>query len=88
MAEESGDRDRTAHFSCAVALVFPDGREITAEGRTYGYITKEELGTSGFGYDPVFFSTELGKTFAQASEEEKNSVSHRARALRALEEKL
>lgn len=87
-AEESGDRDRTAHFSCAVALVFPDGREITAEGRTYGYITKEELGTSGFGYDPVFFSTELGKTFAQASEEEKNSVSHRARALRALEEKL
>lgn len=87
-AEEGGDRDRTAHFSCAVALVFPDGREITAEGRTYGYITKEELGTSGFGYDPVFFSTELGKTFAQASEEEKNSVSHRARALRALEEKL
>lgn len=87
-AEERGERDRTAHFSCAVALVFPDGREITAEGRIYGYITDRPMGGGGFGYDPVFFSTELGKTFAQADEEEKNSVSHRGRALRALEEKL
>ena len=87
-AAEGGVSDRTAHFSCAVALVFPDGRELTAEGSTYGYITEEKLGSGGFGYDPVFFSTELGKTFAQASEREKNSVSHRGRALRALEEKL
>ena len=70
------------------SVVFPDGRELTAEGSTYGYITQEKLGSGGFGYDPVFFSTELGKTFAQASEGEKNSVSHRGRALRALEEKL
>ena len=87
-AAEGGVSDRTAHFSCAVALVFPDGRELTAEGSTYGYITEEKLGSGGFGYDPVFFSTELGKTFAQATEREKNSVSHRGRALRALEEKL
>lgn len=87
-AEEAGNPDRTAHFSCAVALVFPDGREITAEGRTYGYITRSSFGNGGFGYDPVFYSSELGKTFAAASEEEKNSVSHRSRALRALEAKL
>ena len=79
---------RAAHFACCVALVFPDGRELTAEGRTDGYITCERRGAGGFGYDPVFFSPELGKTFAEASEEEKNALSHRGRALRALEKLL
>ena len=87
-AAEAGNPDRSAHFSCCVALVFPDGRELTAEGRTFGSITLSPEGEGGFGYDPVFFSPELGKTFAQASEEEKNSVSHRGRALAALKEQL
>ena len=84
----SGIQSRAAHFSCAVALVFPDGRETVAEGRTEGEILHEERGAGGFGYDSLFFSFDLKKSFAEATEAEKNSVSHRARALAALEEKL
>lgn len=76
--------DRSAHFSCAVALVYPDGRELTAEGRTEGRILRAERGTNGFGYDSLFFSNDLKKSFAEADENEKNSVSHRGRALKAL----
>ena len=75
--------DRSAHFCCAVVLCFPDGRELSAEGRSCGRILREERGAGGFGYDPLFFSDDLGKTFA-----EKNSVSHRGRALAALEKLL
>lgn len=80
----AGEEDRRAHFSCAVALVFPDGREFVAEGRAEGTILHEERGTGGFGYDSLFWSDELKKTFAEADEEEKNNVSHRGRALAAL----
>ena len=83
-----GERDRAAHFTCAISLIFPDGRELTAEGRTNGRILFEECGTRGFGYDPLFFSDDLGKSFGEASEEEKNAVSHRGRALMDLREKL
>lgn len=79
-----GVEDRSAHFCCAVALVFPDGRACTAEGRTFGVILDRERGTGGFGYDPLFYSHELNMTFAEASEEQKNAVSHRGRALNAL----
>lgn len=79
-----GVENRRAFFACAVALVFPDGRELTAEGRSYGTILNAERGEGGFGYDPLFFSEDLQKSFAEASEEEKNSVSHRGRALAAL----
>lgn len=78
-------KDRTAHFCSVIALCLPDGREYTAEGRVDGLITEEARGNGGFGYDPLFFSPELGKTFAEASAEEKNSVSHRGRALRNME---
>ena len=78
-------KDRSAHFCSVIALCLPDGREFTAEGRVDGAILDEEHGEGGFGYDPLFFSPELGKTFAEASPEEKNSVSHRGRALRAME---
>lgn len=80
--------DRRAYFACAVALVFPDGKCFTAEGRAYGEILSEERGTGGFGYDCLFRSDELGVTFAEATEEQKNAVSHRGRALRALKEQL
>lgn len=80
-----GEINRSAHFNCAVALVFPDGREYVAEGQTYGEITTEETnGGNGFGYDCLFYSHELGKTFAEASADEKNAVSHRGRALHNL----
>lgn len=88
LSELKGCQDRTAKFVTSVAFIFPDGTEVTASGEVKGYITEEPIGDNGFGYDPVFFSTELGKTFAQSSDEEKNSVSHRSRALKNLYEKL
>ena len=76
-----GVQNRNAYFESAVALVYPDGREIVAHGRTHGKILFEEIGENGFGYDCLFFSDDLQKSFAVASAEEKNSVSHRYRAL-------
>ena len=80
--------DRRAYFECAVCLCLPDGRTYLGEGRTYGRILLEETGERGFGYDPLFFSDDLKKSFGLASEEEKNSVSHRFRALQDLKGKL
>ena len=87
LTELEGIEQRSAEFVCVMALV-KAGRVITARGEVPGVITTKLTGKKGFGYDPLFFSTELGKTFAQASAQEKNSVSHRARALGALKEKL
>lgn len=80
--------DRSAHFCSVIALCFPDGSELTAEGRVDGHILFAERGENGFGYDPLFYSDELGKSFAEASPEEKNSISHRGRALRNMLELL
>lgn len=79
-----GVKDRSAHFATVIALCYPDGKTLTASGRVNGEILLSERGTEGFGYDSLFFSTELGKTFAEATQSEKNSVSHRGRALRAM----
>ncbi len=73
--------NRRAHFECAVCLYLPDGRKFFGEGKTYGKIFTEEVGENGFGYDCLFYSDDLEKGFAEASSEEKNSVSHRYRAL-------
>ncbi|MBR2341402.1 MAG: RdgB/HAM1 family non-canonical purine NTP pyrophosphatase [Clostridia bacterium] len=81
------EKNRTAYFESAMALVYPDGKEIVGHGRTYGKILFEEVGENGFGYDCLFFSDDLQKTFAVASAEEKNSVSHRYRALCDLKSK-
>ncbi len=80
----NGVKDRSAHFATVIALCYPDGKTLTASGRVNGEILLSERGTEGFGYDSLFFSTELGKTFAEATQAEKNSVSHRGRALRAM----
>lgn len=80
--------DRNAHFECAVCLYMPDGRTYFGEGRTYGHILYEETGSGGFGYDRLFYSNDLKKSFGLATEEEKNSVSHRFRALEDLKSKL
>lgn len=77
---------RTAYFACSISCCFPDGREITAEGRCYGYIGFEESGDGGFGYDPLFI-TDKG-CFGQLTAEEKDEISHRGNALRELKEKL
>ena len=77
-------QDRSAKFVTVMVLIFPDGRTVSAEGAAEGRILTEPDGDNGFGYDPLFYSTELGKTFAKATMAEKNSVSHRSRALQAL----
>jgi XTP/dITP diphosphohydrolase len=78
-----GQTTRAAHFSCAIACAFPDGRTLTTEGRCDGAIAFAPLGDGGFGYDPLFLLTEKGKTFGQLSPEEKSAVSHRGKALAA-----
>lgn len=78
--------DRTASFRTVVALIGPDGSGLTAEGSVDGYITASRSGESGFGYDPIFEPAEGdGRTFSQMSREEKHELSHRSRALAALE---
>ena len=80
--------DREAHFESAVCLCMPDGKTYFGEGKTYGRILQEEIGTNGFGYDCLFFSDDLKRSFGVVSEEEKNKVSHRFRALEDLKAKL
>lgn len=75
---------RTARFRCVAVLVMPDGREWVAEGVAEGVIGFAPEGESGFGYDPVFVVPELGKTFAQLTQQEKNRISHRGRAAQAM----
>lgn len=82
------DEKRTARFVCAIAAVLPDGRELTSRGVIEGRIGYEEKGTGGFGYDPIFQVPELGKSTAELTEDEKNAVSHRGRALRGMKEEL
>lgn len=72
---------RTARFVCTIALVLPDGREMTVRGETEGHIIDTPMGNGGFGYDPYFYYDPLGKTFAQLTPAEKNAVSHRGKAL-------
>ncbi len=79
-----GVEDRRAHFTCAMALVRPDGSSVTAEGFFYGLIGQEEKGSNGFGYDPLLYLPEYGCTSAQLPPEEKNRISHRFKALQAL----
>lgn len=78
-----GHADKSAYFTAVLALIM-DGTEYLFEGRSEGVIIEEELGNNGFGYDPIFFSNDLNKTFAQATNEEKNSCSHRACAVHSM----
>ncbi len=82
------EEERTARFVCAIAAVLPDGRELTVRAAIEGRIGYEEKGENGFGYDPIFYVPELGRTTAELTEEEKNLVSHRGKALRLMKEEL
>ena len=77
---------RGARFVCVLALVDPSGREQVVEGDLYGRITEAPAGGGGFGYDPVFYVPDLGKTLAELTPEEKNRISHRGRALAKVRE--
>ena len=77
-----GETNRNAHFECSMTLVNPDGKVLfSSVGRIDGQISKEPSGINGFGYDPIFFVPNLNHTMAEMSMEEKNTLSHRAKAL-------
>ena len=86
--ENVPDGQRQAQFVCVITLMTPDGQFIHARGEVHGELLRAPAGTGGFGYDPIFYYPPLGKTLAEVAPEEKNQVSHRARALKVLYEKM
>lgn len=82
--EEVSERDRTARFYCALAVAVPGQSTFTVHGTCEGLILNERRGTNGFGYDPIFYVIEEGKSMAELAPEEKNQISHRANALKEL----
>lgn len=86
--ENVPDDKRQAKFVCVITLVTPQGQTIQARGEVHGMLLRAPAGENGFGYDPIFYYPPFGKSLAQVSPEEKNSVSHRANALKVFYEKL
>lgn len=86
--EGVADEKRTARFVCAIAAVWPDGETVTTLGTIEGRIGYELKGDNGFGYDPIFYLPELGRSAAELSDEEKNRISHRSRALEQMKPEL
>ena len=86
--ENVPDGQRQAQFVCVITLVTPDGKVIQARGEVHGELLRAPFGEGGFGYDPIFYYPPFGKSLAQVSPAEKNSVSHRANALKVFYEKL
>lgn len=82
------DQQRSARFVCAIAAAFPDGTVKTVRASMEGRIGYEEKGENGFGYDPIFYLPEYGCSSAEISMEEKNKISHRGKALRAIKDEL
>ncbi len=88
LLRDASGTERGARFRCVVALAWPAGRVATAAGECAGMISPAPRGAGGFGYDPIFLAAELGRTFGEASPDEKRCLSHRARAVRALGRRL
>lgn len=88
LRQMEGKTERRAAFVCQLVLLYPDGREIAAEGRCEGEILEQPRGLGGFGYDPVFYLPEKTRTMAELTPDEKDNLSHRGIALRKLLEKL
>lgn len=82
--KDAVEQERSARFVAAIACVLPDGREFTALGTMEGFIAYEPAGDNGFGYDPILFLKDYNMTSAELSMEEKNKISHRGKALRAM----
>ena len=88
MLKDVPEEQRTAKFVCSIAVVRPDGSEFTVRGEICGVLHEKPMGDGGFGYDPIFYVPEFGMTTAQMTKEQKNSISHRGKASRAMAEKL
>ena len=88
MLKDVPEENRTAKFVCSIAVVRPDGSEFTVRGEICGVLHEKPMGDGGFGYDPIFYVPEFGMTTAQMTKEQKNSISHRGKASRAMAEKL
>ena len=88
MLKDVPEEKRTAKFVCCIAVVRPDGSEFTVRGEICGVLHEKPMGDGGFGYDPIFYVPEFGMTTAQMTKEQKNSISHRGKASRAMAEKL
>jgi XTP/dITP diphosphohydrolase len=86
MLRETSDRERKAWFTCVAVFYFGEGKFCQREGKIEGGISRSPAGGNGFGYDPLFFIPGLGKTMAELSPQEKNAISHRAQAFKALKE--
>lgn len=84
LQKELEGKKRDAYFICTIMVYYPNGEHKTFVGKTFGKITECELGRKDFGYDCIFYSNDLKKTFGEATEEEKNSVSHRGRAIQEM----
>jgi XTP/dITP diphosphohydrolase len=84
LQKELKGKDRTAYFNCTIVVYYPDETYKVFVGKTYGTISTKEIGDKSFGYDCIFLSEDLNKTFGEATEEEKNSVSHRGRAIMSM----
>lgn len=85
---DAKEEERTARFVCTIAAAFPDGTVTTRRGVIEGMIAHQPAGENGFGYDPIFFLPEYGKTTAELAPEDKNKISHRGRALEKIREVL
>ena len=88
MLKDVPEDKRTAKFGCSIGVVRPDGSEFTVRGEVCGVLHEKPMGDGGFGYDPIFYVPEFGMTTAQMTKEQKNSISHRGKASRAMAEKL
>ncbi|MBM6619785.1 XTP/dITP diphosphatase [Bacillus suaedaesalsae] len=88
LSELKGENNRRAAFHCALAMAIPSKPTVVVEGTCNGVIAEQPVGENGFGYDPIFFVHEKNKTMAQLTKEEKNTISHRADALKKLEVEL
>lgn len=83
LADMKGEKNRNAYFATVICCILEDGTEITVTGKCFGTISEKPIGTSGFGYDPIFL-TDNGKSFAQLTADEKDEISHRGNAIRLL----
>ena len=88
MLKDVPEEKRTAKFVCSIAVVRPDGSEFTVRGEVCGVLHEKPMGDGGFGYDPLFYVPEFGMTTAQMTKDQKNAISHRGKASRAMAEKL
>ena len=86
--EMKGAKNRRAYFVCCIVVLFNEHRFFSVQEICEGSITEEACGKNGFGYDPIFYIKEFGKTFAELTDDEKNTVSHRGKAVRAVAKQL